>query len=86
MSIKNNMLYAMDNVCATAEALKILAPNDWERVNDTGDGVSWEDIVWKSSATINEEDLNAKVKSFDTKDVKTAWAIAGEKARKNLGL
>ena len=31
-------------------------------------------------------DLNAKVKSFDTKDVKTAWAIAGEKARKNLGL
>lgn len=31
-------------------------------------------------------DLNSKVKSFDTKDVKTAWAIAGEKARKNLGL
>ena len=31
-------------------------------------------------------DLNSKVKSFDTKDVKTAWAIAGEKAKKNLGL
>ena len=31
-------------------------------------------------------DLNSKVKSFDTKDVKTAWAIAGQKAKRNLGL
>ena len=31
-------------------------------------------------------DLNARVKSFDTKDVKTAWAIAGQKAKRNLGL
>ena len=63
-SIRNNMLYAMDDVAATVEALKILAPEDWQRVNDTGDGVSvsWEDIVWISSATITEEDLNAKVK------------------------
>ena len=31
-------------------------------------------------------ELNARVKSFDTKDVKTAWAIAGQKAKRNLGL
>jgi hypothetical protein len=61
MSIKNNMLYGMDDVTATVEALKILAPDDWERINDTGDGVSWEDIVWKSSASITEKELNTKV-------------------------
>lgn len=60
-SIRNNMLYAMDDVTATVEALKILAPEDWERVNDTGDGLSWGDIVWKSSAPITEKELNTKV-------------------------
>jgi len=31
-------------------------------------------------------ELNSKVKSFSTKDVKSGWAIAGEKAKKNLGI
>ena len=31
-------------------------------------------------------ELNSKVKSFNTKDVKDAWAIAGEKARRKLGV
>ena len=31
-------------------------------------------------------ELTSKVKSFNTKDVKDAWAIAGEKAKRKLGI